>query len=144
MSPPVEIASPFIPSTPSTPSNESVDLDTADELALRSLLLGVAHRTAGAYTSSRAFLLDARNRQREIEVSTWIGGLASYELSVLELKEADASPGAEWSQVLKRAEEHLDQAFTLAHGTDADMASRLDSRISMLRDEISLKREALK
>ena len=70
--------------------NNLPDLDTPDELALRSLLLGINHRTAGHFESSRMFLKDACARQHQIQVSTWIGGVAMFELAVLELKSVEA------------------------------------------------------
>ena len=46
----------------------------------------------------------------------------------------------EWTSALKRASERLDQALALAPQS-VDLSSRLDTRISMLRDEIAMKRE---
>lgn len=80
-----------ISSRESSSSQKKHDLDSPDELALRSLLLGIVHRTVGAYAESKAFLLDAFSKYDggEIKSSTWIGGVASFELSVTELKEAE-------------------------------------------------------
>lgn len=126
-----------------------VDLDTPDELAIRSLLLGIVHRTAGYYVPARAFLQDAHQRQAEIENSTWVGGVALFESAVLDLKEANASVAADgaadtkaiWATATKDALEKLDKAFTLATSSNADLSSRLDTRIAMLRDEIAMKKE---
>jgi hypothetical protein len=117
------------------------DLDNADELALRSLLLGIVHRTIGSYTAARSFLEDAHRRQAAIKVSTWIGGLALFELAVLDLKECTAESGdsSRWETVLRGANEKLDWAFSLSSG-NADLSGRLDSRIAMLRGEIATKR----
>lgn len=157
LSPYTTISSPLasVDATPKPASNPP-DLDTPDELAVRSLLLGVVHRTAGQYAASREFLLDALNHQKTIKVSTWVPGVASFEIAVLDLKEADASLGAggngsekvllseqdraAWVKVLKKAGERLDQALSLSPQS-IDMSSRLDSRITMLRDEIGTKRE---
>lgn len=65
------------------------DLDTPDELALRALLLGIHYRTLKAFDVARGFLVEARGYQSELKVSTWIGGLAMFELAVLDLKEAE-------------------------------------------------------
>jgi len=65
------------------------DLDTPDELALRTLLLGIHHRTLEAFDVARGFLVEAHEYQTELKVSTWIGGLAMFELAVLDLKEAE-------------------------------------------------------
>jgi ApbE superfamily uncharacterized protein (UPF0280 family) len=147
----VTIESPFITPSPATASsNTAIDLDSPDELSLRSLLLGIVHRTAGEYISARAFLVDAHERQAELTTSTWIGGMALFEMAVLELKEADAATALSaspseakttWTVALKNAGGNLDQALALAMSNNSDLSSRLDSRIAMLRDEIALKKE---
>ena len=119
------------------------------------MLLGIMHRTTGHFAASREFLLDALDKQKTIKVSTWVGGVACFELAVRDLKEADATLGggsgserpmlneqdkAAWLKVLKKSGERLDQALSLAPQS-IDMSSRLDSRITMLRDEIATKRE---
>ncbi|TFK46699.1 hypothetical protein OE88DRAFT_1714935 [Heliocybe sulcata] len=146
LSPPVTIQSPYITETTAVP--DIAELDTEDELALRSLLLGIVHRSTSSYAPSRAFLSDAATRQSKIQVSTWIPGVATFELAVLDLKEqeaADKEAGREpqkeeWKAVLKSASDKLDTAFSLS-GKEVDLSSRLDTRIAMLRDEISAKRE---
>ena len=126
------------------------DLDTPDELALRSLLLGVVHRSISHYAEARAFLLDVANHKVE---ANWISALALFELSVLRLKEAEAVDTAAgdtpatglrsgqakalWKEVLKEAEEMLDRACETL--VSADLSSRIDTRISLLRNEIMLK-----
>ncbi|KAF9449736.1 hypothetical protein P691DRAFT_774496 [Macrolepiota fuliginosa MF-IS2] len=144
--------SPPLPSTPSnspTPPSHLV-LDTPDEFAIRSLLLGVVHRTTKAYPTSRAFLTDAHKQHAQVTNSTWIGGVAMFELAVLELKEVDAETseaqvgGSErevkekWRRALKAAGEWLDKAMGLATNA-TDLSSRLDTRVAMLRDEIGAK-----
>ncbi|KZT09584.1 uncharacterized protein LAESUDRAFT_741851 [Laetiporus sulphureus 93-53] len=146
------------------PTAPAPDLDTADELAVRSLLLGIVHRTAGQFVSARAFLSDAHARHVSIKVSTWVGGVALFELAVLDLREAQARlegvPGIDgvsqdssetvsesekrgaWKKALREAESKLDKALALAT-QQVDLSSRLDSRIAMLRDEIVMKREML-
>lgn len=125
--------------------------DTPDELAIRSLLLGIVHRTLDDHLGSRAFLEDAVSRQPAIKVSTWVGGVALFELAVLDLKEMEAKSkeagGIDvdtnaWAGALKGAYEKLDKALGLAT-QQVDLSSRLDSRIAMLKDEIGLKREML-
>ena len=110
------------------------------------------HRTAGEFAASRAFFEDAQALQRDLKISTWVGGVATFEIAVLELKEAEMSLGSgavaasdpmkqnEWEKVLKHASELLDKALSLAPQS-VDLSSRLDTRISMLRDEIAIKRE---
>ncbi|KDQ54513.1 hypothetical protein JAAARDRAFT_38183 [Jaapia argillacea MUCL 33604] len=182
LTPPITISSPYYdPPTPtaqppnpiSDPSSpiepKPLDLDTEDELAVRSLLLGITHRTTGDFMVSREFLEDAHRRcvSGKVEISTWIGGVAMFELAVLDLREVDhqerglvregsgkegvelkveSKEGREgkevWREVLRVAGEKLDKALALA-GKEVDLSSRLDSRIAMLRDEIALKREML-
>jgi hypothetical protein len=98
-----------------------VDLDTVDELAIRSLLLGIVHRTIADYAPARAFLLDAHKKAADVEISTWVGGVSSFELAVLDLKEADTKATnlepdeamKMWENVLQRSSETLDQAYAL-------------------------------
>lgn len=143
-----------VEATPKPPSNPP-DLDTPDELAVRALILGVVHRTAGEYAASRDYLQDALHRYKSVKVSTWVGGIAAFELAVLDLKEADSTLGGgsgtdrmllneqdknAWLKVLKDAGAQLDHALSLSPQS-IDMSSRLDSRITMLRDELATKRE---
>ncbi|KAK7443214.1 Mitochondrial outer membrane protein iml2 [Stygiomarasmius scandens] len=169
LSPPVDIPSPFIQPSSSTTSSPP-DLDTPDELALRLLLLGIAHRTyacssstsstevtpLASFEASRAFLEAAHSYHAQIVkegISTWIGGVAQFELAVLDLKQAefeerqkqtleDGEPKKMWSEVLKKAKDRLDAALGLA-GREVDLSSRLDSRIAMLKDEIVAKGDSL-
>lgn len=155
---------------------DAVDLDTPDELALRALLLGIHHRTLKAFDVARGFLVQAHGYHSELKVSTWIGGVAMFELAVLDLKEAEDKDrnrvtvvvrGSEkedgpmvngdrsvfqlmgdeqmnrvWSEALKAARVKLDVALDLATNS-VDLSSRLDSRIAILKYEISTKREIL-
>lgn len=129
------------------------DLDTPDELAIRSLILGIVLRTLEDFTASRSFLTDAYDRHSEIVDSNWVGGVALFELAVLDLKEVEHREKAkatsdlnemkaEWSQALKTSSERLDKALAIS-GSSVDLSSRLDGRINMLRDEILIKREML-
>ena len=154
---------------------DAVDLDTPDELALRSLLLGIHYRTLKAFDVARGFLVQAHGYQSELKVSTWIGGLAMFELAVLDLKEVegrdrkrvtvgvrviekedehmvngdksyfqlgDEEMNRVWREVLKASRVKLDVALDLSTNA-VDLSSRLDSRIAMLKDEISTKLEIL-
>jgi hypothetical protein len=166
------------PSSPLHPhtlaAKEAVDLDTPDELALRALLLGIHHRTLKAFDVARGFLVQAHGYHSELKVSTWIGGLAMFELAVLDLKEAedrhskrvtvvrgiekedgpmvngggsyfqqmgDEEMSRVWIDVVKSARAKLDVALDLS--TNVDLSSRLDSRIAILKDEITTKLEIL-
>lgn len=100
-SPPLTISSPLLPPSPTTNGlnsptspSESADLDTTDELAVRALLLGIVHRTVSEYAASRQFLTEAHNMHHSVKVSTWVGGVACFELAVLDLKEAEANIGS--------------------------------------------------
>jgi hypothetical protein len=137
------IQSPYTPASP-PPASEHADLATPDELAVRSLLLGVTHRSAGERAAARAFLTDAHALQPRLDVNTWVGGVALFELAVLDLVDADAAGAdtAGWALALRSAGERLDKALALA-GKDTDLSSRLDIRVAMLRDEIAGKREML-
>lgn len=147
LSPPSTVPSPctFTPASADAPA----DLDTVDELAIRSLLLGVTHRTAGHFEASYALLVDASKRQSEIKVSTWVGGIACFELAVLILKRAESKERVgtppskeEWAKALDEAKLKLDQASSLS-GTSTDLSSRLGSRILMLKEQIVTKEEML-
>ncbi|KAI0290645.1 hypothetical protein B0F90DRAFT_1652723 [Multifurca ochricompacta] len=149
-------------SPPPAPTDTTITrapLDTPDELALRALLLGIMHRAVGHPAEARGFLRDAHARHAKIPStgSTWIGGVALFELAVLELREAqrsdyedeaeaeaekDTNSPSRWVKVLKEAGSLLDSAVNLS-GSEVDLSSRLESRIAMLRDEIGLKRELL-
>ncbi|KAF5378316.1 hypothetical protein D9615_008805 [Tricholomella constricta] len=146
-------------------STNPLDLDTPDELAVRHLLLGICERTAAtnteAYISARTHLQAACAFQSQVRVSTWIGGVAMFELAVLDLLEAqfqvslfnhqagergglgEAVRGLKvWDGATRAAGKKLDAALALA-GSSVDLSSRLDSRVGMLRDEIAGKREGL-
>ena len=106
-----------------------------------------------------------------VRVSTWVAGVAAFELAVLDLKEVAAGDRARaaeardvaatprpqqngygnaaqdrrrvWNDAMASASARLDTALGLATST-VDLSSRLDSRIAMLRDEIATKGEMLK
>ncbi|KAH9989095.1 hypothetical protein BJV74DRAFT_838881 [Russula compacta] len=99
VSPPVTLSTPFTPTTPASngtgsdtpaPAPIRTPINTPDEFALRSLLLGIMHRAAGCPAEARGFLRDAHTRYAKIPSSgsTWIGGVALFELAALELREA--------------------------------------------------------
>ncbi|KAJ7478215.1 hypothetical protein FB451DRAFT_1241639 [Mycena latifolia] len=147
LTPPVALAehSPFLPAVGEkhdVSTQAAPDLDTPDERALRALLLGIMHRTLRLYAPARALLEAARGAQG-IKTSTWIPGVALFELAVTDLKEAQATLGAHdkaWARVLSGADAKLDGALGIAGKSDIDLSSRLDSRIALLRDEIAAKR----
>jgi hypothetical protein len=90
----VEIMSPNIAVPWSTALDRVAgDLDTPDELGFRSLPLGVVHRTARHHDVARCFLVDARQRQPDVQVNTWIGSVALYSSISRNSLPARAGPG---------------------------------------------------
>jgi len=150
LSPPISITTPLANAKPLQEKHSTIDLDTPDELALRSLLLGVVHRSISHFSESREFLLDVAKYPAE---GKWTHALALFELAVLKLKEMEASdkevsllvvtPGNNsktgWALALDEASEILHRSAEAAVGSD--LHSRLESRITMFRDEIALKRK---
>jgi len=126
------------------PDPSSVDLDSPDELAIRALLLGVNYRTQSAYEIARVFLTEATKYQ--VTTSQWVAGLAMFEMAVLDLKETEARTrgiiGDErksaWTDVLTGINNKLDSALSLS-GSTVDLSGRFESRVAMLRDEITAK-----
>ncbi|KAF9026460.1 hypothetical protein BDZ89DRAFT_1113807 [Hymenopellis radicata] len=114
-------------------------LDTAEERAIRALLLGIVLRTLGAYGASRPFFKEAQREGGEVK-DGWVPGVAIFEEAVGILKEKDASGGeAEgWAATLKEVGVLLDAAMAASPGS-VDLSSRLDSRVAMLRDEVRAK-----
>jgi hypothetical protein len=162
LTPPVSISSQYIPTSSASASTDGalVDLDTPDEEAIRSLVLGVSHRTLEDFATSRTFFEDAVKKQPQIKCSTWVSGVVLFELAVLDLKEVEADERAgklssetnkgelshagakRWEEAIKSAMAKLDKAVSIS-GNEVDLSSRLDSRVMMLKDEITLKRETL-
>jgi len=161
--PPVSVSSQYIPtsSSPSPPTKGvPVDLDTTDEECIRSLILGIVHRTLKDFGTSRAFLEDVVKKHPRVKCSTWVGGIALFELAVLDLKEVEADERAgklssgtskgevspagvkRWEEAIKAATAKLDKAMSIS-GKEVDLSSRLDTRVVMLKDEMTMKREML-
>lgn len=122
LSPPVTLPTPFVSTRSpasngngigssgdpdeSTPVRSRAALDTPDEHALRALLLGIMHRATGHPSEARAFLRDAHTRHAKIPSSgsTWIGGVALFELAVLELREAQRLENEDIDTLLRASE----------------------------------------
>lgn len=163
LTPPISISSQYIPTSSSSPPTNGAlaDLDTPDEEAIRSLILGIAHRTLEDFTTSRAFFEDVAEKQPQIKHSIWVSGVVLFELAVLDLKEVEAEERAgkfhsetnkgelshagagRWEEAIQSATAKLDKAVSIS-GNEVDLSSRLDSRVMMLKDEITLKKEMLK
>ncbi|KIK79048.1 hypothetical protein PAXRUDRAFT_91897, partial [Paxillus rubicundulus Ve08.2h10] len=158
LTPPLGIEGEYMLAQPAPPAGVMLDLDTPDELAVRSLILGIIHRTIGDYVTSRALLNDALKHYPNVEVSRWVGGVTYFELTVLEMKDGEkkaiegeakyneAETGEEeekvrvalsdlWEDVFKVAKEALFQAHVLCT-KEVDLLARLESRIVMLKNEI--------
>ena len=142
---------------PDLPASTRLDLDTPDELAIRSLILGIVHRTIGDYVTGRTLLNDALKHGANAEISTWVSAVAYFELAVVEMKEGERKAAerkaklgkatsedekgmTEWGHTFKMAREMLAEATGLCT-REMDLSSRLDSRIVMLREEIRQKME---
>ena len=150
LTPPVTIPSPLI-SKEAVSEGPVPDLDTPEEFAVRFLLLGILHRTMGEFEASRKFFIEAKRAQ--VGINTWVHGVATFELAVLELKETEAQVGSDllvldeskkavWRKVIKDVNEKLNETLSLS-GQAVDLSSRLDMRVAMLRDEVALKKDAV-
>ncbi|KAH0826932.1 hypothetical protein J3R83DRAFT_4555 [Lanmaoa asiatica] len=153
--PPVGIGSKHMLAEPTLLANDILDLDTPDELAIRSLILGIVHRTIGDYVTARTLLDDALKHGTNVEISTWVNAVAYFEIAVLEMKDGERKAAEreakseqvaseeergmiEWRHTFKVAREMLAHASSVCT-REMDLSSRLDSRIVMLREEINQK-----
>lgn len=119
------------PTSASSEDIEGAELDTADEIAIRDLLLGILYRAAGDYPLSRKHLEAVTAKENDVE-GKWTGQVSKFELAVLELREV--APGGtrdRWRAALKAASTHLDQAASRSNA-GVDLSSRLDSRIALV------------
>ncbi|KAI6124716.1 hypothetical protein EDD16DRAFT_1560406 [Pisolithus croceorrhizus] len=155
--PPVDMQTEYMTFPLSTYQPENLlDLDTPDELAVRSLILGILHRTLGDYTGARKLFHDALKHYQNVDVNSWVGGMTHFELAVLDMKEGEwrsaglieEDPAEDdtvlevWRRAIKSAKDTLAHAHGLCT-RETDLSSRLDSRIVMLREEIDVKMRQL-
>lgn len=98
---------------------------------------------------------EAVSRKAEIIENTWVVPTAVFELATLDLREVEAElsgkhgddgqphPDAkkQWESTINVALGRLDTVSSLVVNTD--LSSRLESRVTMLRDEIGYKKAAL-
>ncbi|BGP16385.1 hypothetical protein JCM10213_004928 [Rhodosporidiobolus nylandii] len=133
------------------------DLDSADEVAERDLLLGVLYASLGDPASllcAQQYLeavLDAGEVGRIVE-EAWLVPFARFHLAVVLGKEGDAeerelgtAATAEqrkgvWRGRIEKAESQLEAVFGVG---DYDLKSRLESRVLMLKDEFATKKRML-
>lgn len=128
-------------------ANAEDDLDTPDELAIRALLLGINYRTLEAFDKSRTFLNEAYAYQSVVRVSTWVGGVAMFELAVLDLKEAegrDRKRGVEEEEGIKNSPPTAATATMngsaheeLSSGTDTQGLSNKISKLALDLDRVA-------
>ncbi|KIK69622.1 hypothetical protein GYMLUDRAFT_34005 [Collybiopsis luxurians FD-317 M1] len=145
-------------SSSETPATTQSTVESGDIRLVPEDLTQYVDKAPASLRASRELLTAAHALQPSIKVSTWIGGVAMFELAVLDLKEveveeqqiktqsasADLSDDLKkkWHSALKSARAKLDSAMSLATNS-VDLSSRLDSRTAMLRDEIGTKAEML-
>ncbi|SJL17969.1 uncharacterized protein ARMOST_21540 [Armillaria ostoyae] len=85
---------------PPPPAKVPLDLDTSDEVALRSLLLSIVHLVTKDFQTFHAFFQDAIDKQGDICVIAWICGVAMFRLAVVSLKEKETTgtEGDGWAE----------------------------------------------
>jgi hypothetical protein len=138
---------------PAADTTDSVGTTLAhpEELASRSLLLGILHRTVGDYETSRLLLEEVLSQRTELG-SSWVVPTAMFELASLELVEVESKPCGKvpspeettnWREALDKASTRLEQVGPLA-AASSGLATRIEGRVTMLKDEIGYKRTALK
>ncbi|KAH8924821.1 hypothetical protein BT69DRAFT_1318643 [Atractiella rhizophila] len=117
------------------------ELDTMEEIVLRSLLLGLAYLAMGELKEASAHLEDAAARGAETD-EIYAAAYANYALALCTLRSADANPDqskAAWDLAFTKAETFLEEIFKRQE--HYNMKSRLESRVSMLRSEMSVKKD---
>ena len=75
---------------------------------------------------------------KEVEADERAGNFSS------ETNKGEISPAGvkRWEEAIKAATAKLDKAMNIS-GKEVDLSSRLDSRVMMLKDEMTLKKEML-
>ncbi|KZV92878.1 hypothetical protein EXIGLDRAFT_836136 [Exidia glandulosa HHB12029] len=149
LTPRSSIVSPVEASAEKTPLHKESanDLILPEELALRSLLLGVVHGVASYWTEARAYLEEAAQVAKEADYK-WVCVVAHFELATLELRETSARLGAEnrqrqpWMDAIAKTEKRIETALSFSTNT-TEMTGRMESRINMLRHEMTAKKRTL-
>ncbi|KAI6138118.1 outer membrane protein Iml2/Tetratricopeptide repeat protein 39 [Pisolithus tinctorius] len=153
LTPPMDIQTEYVRSSSSVQQPWTLpDLDTSDEFAVRSFILGILHRTLGDYAGARKLLHDALKHYQNGDVNSWVGGVTHFELAVLDMKEGEQRSAAMsegnpvggeavlevWNHAIKSAKDALARARALCT-RETDLSSRLGGRIMKLREEIDMK-----
>ena len=137
LTPASSIVSPYAATSPIEISRKPrvPDLTLPDELAARSLLLGILHRVAGDFDESRQFLNQVAETGKELEAA-WLRNTSQFELAVLAMREAESKSSKESveasSSLFRDAIAFARKSLDLAtKGTgEMDLGPRLDSRIA--------------
>lgn len=146
--------SPSVASTPTATSREydpQNDLDSLDEVSIRDLLLGTLYLSLGDSKSleiANSYFQEIALNSPKIVEERWTVAFSLFQRACATLKRGDLEArGANssekkkiWKPILAEAEKHLDGVSSLS---GYDFANRLESRILMLRNEISSKRSSL-
>ena len=124
-------AAPPPPTITATPTLSSFDLDSADELASRDLLLGVLYRSLGSHAPARSHLQAVIDAAGTLLEEKWIVPFAALELAILDCQETDveakalgedkAAVKALWKVKARTAERLIETVFSLP---EYDLKSR--------------------
>jgi len=123
------------------------DLDTLEEIVIRSLLLGTCYLALKQLKNAKHFLTEAATLAGGTE-DVFVAAYARYGLALVELKTADeADPKQKrkktlWEPALVRAQAELEEVYKL-NPEHYNMRSRLESRVGIVLEEIAAKRSAL-
>lgn len=118
-----------------------VDLDTPDELALRALILGIAHRTLGNYLGSGKLFEGVATYAS----NSWFEGVARLNLVVAEkqkVQEHVGFNGEEYYDTLEYIQENvkreMHRAKQLCGQRNIKYPGMLENRLKMLEQEIGI------
>ncbi|GAA5925138.1 uncharacterized protein JCM15063_004933 [Sporobolomyces koalae] len=125
------------------------DLDSIDEIAIRDLLLGTLYLSLGdveSYEIAESYFQENIKNSGSIVDERWTIAFSLFQRAVVTLKRGDleekqrpvSDRRALWKPILSEAEKHLDGIATIA---EFDFKNRLESRVLMLKNEITSKRK---
>lgn len=131
LTPASTITSPYAPAPAVEAAKDALeDLDNPEDLALRSLLLGITHRTTGDYHVSRQFFTHATQFEKSMKASNWLPGLVWFETAILDLKEMEAADGGSLHVQISTAAASSD-----ALAEDDDEAELMRKKTSLVETE---------